>query len=172
MKKLLASAFAALCLVLASCSDKSDEPIWDYAPYILSIDIVDSEGNNLLDPEVKGNIADQPIRMLYRDEAYEMLIPDETNPKSRYYLPRFFGLVLSRGRYYEIDPDKPWQLWWGELDRSESRTFNFELQIESINRAPFSFELKINNKGKGEVEQELYLDGKKVATPTHCTIVL
>lgn len=56
MKKNLFLALLVLLPVLQSCSDKNDDTIWDYAPYVLSMDIVDSEGHNLLDPEVDGNI--------------------------------------------------------------------------------------------------------------------
>lgn len=171
MKKLLNLALAVLFLGLMSCNDK-DEPIWDYNPYVLNIDIVDADGNNLLDPAVEGNIAGESILMGYNDLFYEMLTPDTDNSPNRYYLPTFFGLVRQCGWDYETSTPTSWQLRWGEFDCAVSKTYNFDLYITCINRAPFSFELKITNKGNGEVYEELSVDGKKVDTPNHYTIVL
>lgn len=60
-----------------SCSEAEQEPdgpeegvIWDIAPICVNIQLVDDEGNNLLDPETEGNWVGEELYIGYKDEAY------------------------------------------------------------------------------------------------------
>ncbi len=58
MKRLIALSLVGMLLCLGGCKNSDDEEwkIWDYVPYVLTIDIEDAQGNNLLDPAADGNI--------------------------------------------------------------------------------------------------------------------
>lgn len=172
MKKILFLALGLLLSGLQSCSDKNEDTIWDYAPYILSMDVVDSEGRNLLDPDVEGNIIGERIEMFYDDECYPVRLAEIPEMQSRYYLPRFFGLVRSKKWDYEVHEYTVWQLFWGEFDCAYSRSYSFSLQFPERNGLTYEFDLKISNKGGDNVTRELKVNGKKMEEPSGFTIVL
>ena len=55
-----------MLMTAAACSDNNDDMpdddmIWDISPVVASIQLVDEDGNNLLDPEVEGNWIGEPM---------------------------------------------------------------------------------------------------------------
>lgn len=174
MKKILFFTFIMLFSGLQSCSDKNDDDdiIWDYAPYILSMDVVDSEGRNLLDPEVDGNIIGEKIEMFYDDECYPVRFTEIPEMQSREYFPRFFGLVRAQRWDYKAHEFTIWQLFWGEFDCGRSKSYSFSLQFPERGNLTYKFDLKIKNKGGDNVTKELKVNGKKLEDPSTFTIVL
>lgn len=103
---LVGAMLLSLCC-FTSCNDDEnlDGPapgvIWDIAPFGISIEVTDAEGNDLLNPDAENSIANQGIKMIYRDKTYEKdsLVCEVL---SRAYLARFYGLQTYRtkdGRY-------------------------------------------------------------------------
>lgn len=74
--------------------------IWDIAPIVLYISVQDAAGNDLLNPETPGNIANQGIKAIYKDKTYEKDIPVA---QTKAYLAILYGLQTIKdksGRYY------------------------------------------------------------------------
>lgn len=103
---LVGAMLLSLCC-FTSCNDDEnlDGPapgvIWDIAPFGISIEVTDAEGNDLLNPDAENSIANQGIKMIYRDKTYEKdsLVCEVL---SRAYLARFYGLQTYQtkdGRY-------------------------------------------------------------------------
>ena len=174
MKRFIPLVLIGTLLGLVGCTDADEEEwqIWDYAPYVLTIDIEDAQGNNLLDPAADGNITAEKIEMYYNRKYYAMYDLESLRPESRYYAPQMFGLRLIKQFDWETDVDKPWRLEWGEFDRAISGEYRFSFLFSDRNCEPYDFELKIVNKGEANVVEELTVNGKKAATPDHYTIVL
>ena len=103
---LLGAMLLSLCC-FTSCNDDENldgpapDVIWDIYPFGISIEVTDAEGNDLLNPETENSIANQGIKMIFRDKTYEKdsLVCEVL---SRDYLPRFYGLQTFQtkdGRY-------------------------------------------------------------------------
>lgn len=141
---------------LTSCGD-DDEPLIDVAPVKFTIEIVDAQGNNLLDPEFAGNILDKGLEMEYNGETYEAVINTESNAlvaiMSRAYLPVFYGLQV-----YEANSGKAgWIMSFGEFEGAvQQAEYQCTLRVKDLG---FSYKLKavVKHKGKG-YEHTYYLD--------------
>ena len=104
----------SLCC-FTSCNDDENldgpapDVIWDIYPFGISIEVTDAEGNDLLNPETENSIANQGIKMIYRNKTYkkDSLVTDE---QTRDILVRFYGLqtyqrkdgsyLLAIGEFY------------------------------------------------------------------------
>ena len=120
-------------LLLCACGeDKEEEPIWDMAPVNVMIHIRDNNGNNLLSPDVSGNLHGKKIVAEYHGKEYE-LNWDATNG-TRYYMPFFSGLTLQTGYTQSGDNLEPDQnknyLSFGEFDGAENQDISISLNIE------------------------------------------
>lgn len=137
MKSLKLLLLPLFVLLLSSCDN---DVIIDYAPYIVQIKLLNSEGENLLDESVAGNIVDSNIAMSYGETIYPMVTPDYlgNNVKSRYYLPTFRGLQR------EPNFEEGYILTWGEFDCAKSNNYEFTLNIPGYD--PFDFQLEIKKK--------------------------
>lgn len=68
MKKLFAIAFALLALIFTGC-DNEDYPLVSRPFVDFRLEIYDSNGLNLLDPEVEGNLIGSQIRYKFEDQV-------------------------------------------------------------------------------------------------------
>lgn len=155
-------------MVICAASACDDDVIYDFAPYTLNINVVDKEGNNLLDPDIEGNITGETIVMDYDGQTYLMnnignSYPEMSTPVSRAYMPHFYGLVLT-------SINGPWHLSFGEIDAAVSAEHNMVLRIPSrgINK---HFNVVISSK-HDDVTFKLKVDGKKHKPAGEYTIVL
>lgn len=59
---------------LTNCSDDPDGPdpdvIWDIYPFSIPIRVVDTSGNDLLDPDTEGSLADKGIKAIYKGTEF------------------------------------------------------------------------------------------------------
>lgn len=166
--KTLSQLLTALMVMLTVSACKNEDIIYDYAPYVLNINITDKEGNNLLDPDVDGNITDETIEMEYDGQTYTMVNTDdkyhgESIPVSRYYLPHFYGLSLNSYR-------APWHLSFGEFDRAVSAEYEMTLRIPARNIEKH-FKVTISRK-KDDRVADMWVDGVKHKPADEYTIVL
>lgn len=165
--KALSRLLTALIVLLTVSSCKNDI-IYDYAPYILNINVTDNAGNNLLDPDVDGNITDETIEMEYDGKIYTMAdtgdkYPGECIPVSRYYMPVFYGLTLTSYR-------APWHLSFGEFDRAVNAEYEMTLRIPARNIEKH-FKVTISSK-KNDRVADMWVDGVKHKPADEYTIVL
>ena len=72
-----------------ACSDDEDEYlIWDFYPIILQIAVQDAQGNDLLNPETPGSIANSGIKAIYKGVTYEK---DSVMNPTKAYMAHFGG---------------------------------------------------------------------------------
>lgn len=163
-----------LATALASCNDE-DDIIYDFYPYELCISVQNPAGENLLDPDVEGNILDETVEMDYEGKTYPMNIVEsgylhEVKPLSRYYMPHFYGLVAySYPKDYSQELSTN-HLYFGEFDCAYSGNYACTLRIPSrgITRR---FEIRILNKNNN-VRRTLYIDYKEYKGDIPLTLVL
>ncbi len=77
-KQFGAFLLAAFALLAGGCSDGNEDydgpeegDIWDIYPYAINIVVTDEAGNDLLDPEAEGSIADQGIKAILGEMVFE-----------------------------------------------------------------------------------------------------
>lgn len=82
-----------LCTVGFTACDEidtgGDDMIWDFYPIVLYISVQDADGNDLLNPDTQGSIANQGIKAIYKETIYEK---DAPVSQTRAYLAHFRGL--------------------------------------------------------------------------------
>ena len=154
---------------MPSCNN--DEPIWDYAPVILKVNVVNQQGDNLLDSQYNGNILDGLMTLTYNGKTSGVALtpPEDLIPQSRYYLPTWYGAFVMSGENYWTypEPTEP-AIFIGEFDGSASGKFDMTLTLGDK-----SFELSFTSKvNKGDVKREFFIDGKKNSNNNLYTITL
>ena len=155
--KLLMMVWA--CVVgacLTSCGD-DDVPLVDVPPVDFMIEIVDAQGNNLLDPDFAGNILDKGLEMEYNGETYEAVINPESNAPvafmSRAYLPVFYGLQV----YEETPGNADWIMSFGEFEVVvQQAEYQCTLLVKDLGLA-YNLKAVVKHKGEG-YECTYYLD--------------
>lgn len=153
MKKFSALLLSLVMLLpFASCGD--DDVITDYYPIILSVEFVNSDNQNLLEPETQGNLLDEIIKVKCDDVEYEVDPKAVSGPNSRYYLPTWSDPYVGNA----LMPDGSIQkcVIIGEYDGAENATKTVTISVRGKNYA-----LSFTNKVKGDkVKRQFYLDGK------------
>lgn len=75
MKKILFYLTFLSCCLLTACGDDGNGiRREDYYPRPILLHIINSDGENLLDPDVEGNILGNDIKVLYKGETYRPLL--------------------------------------------------------------------------------------------------
>ncbi len=148
-------------VALSSCSDDDDGPaddvIWDIYPITLQIRLVDSEGNNLLDPKVPGNWYGTEMWMENNGKRYEIKWVDPDNlpvnvpapffrshsDNSRAIMAEFHGFYMNTLEYIyggnpvgtEISPDLATTvLEWGNYDGTKNIHEYMTFGIKELNQ--------------------------------------
>ena len=165
---LLGAILLSLCC-FTSCNENEnlDEPdpdvIWDIYPFNINIEVTDAEGNDLLNPETENSIANQGIKMIYRNKTYkkDSLVTDE---QTRDILVRFYGLqtyqrkdgsyLLAIGEFYgNRDYDNEYIILdWNDATPKDTITFSHKFWWE--NQEP-------------ESETTVRLNGVETDNPIH-----
>ena len=163
MKRLLHIILAAAVLLPAvhSCTGMGSDVIYDIAPIVLRVYLVDSDGTDLLDPANAGNGIDMSgITAEFQGKTYVLSDKEQGAREvgTKAYMPYFSGLNL------ESDPYGRWMLSFGELDGEE----NFDNEDFTINWGDgTSTVITIFNKfkwktsGSPSITRRFYVDGKK-----------
>ena len=163
MKRLLHIILAAAVLLPAvhSCTGMGSDVIYDIAPIVLRVYLVDSDGTDLLDPANAGNGIDvSGITAEFQGKTYVLSDKEQgvREVGTKAYMPYFSGLNL------ESDPYGRWMLSFGELDGEE----NFDNEDFTINWGDgTSTVITIFNKfkwktsGSPSITRRFYVDGKK-----------
>jgi hypothetical protein len=152
MKKNLLYLITTLTSLLIGCSDIGGD-IWDFVNYDVIFTVVDNSGNDLLNPETRGNIVEKDITVEYNGKKYK-----RGDVETRFNMPRSLGL---RSHYYE--PVRATVLSFGEFSptknyRGESLTINWGDGTQDI----IKFDLHITWKNHDPtVHKIIYLNGKQ-----------
>lgn len=139
-----------------SC-ESEESMMWDFYPIVLQISVQDAQGNDLLNPETEGSIANQGIKAIYRGEIYQK---DESIDRTRAYQASFQGLQTSQS-----ENDGLYYLTFGEFNGDE--TFRKEEIVIDWNdntsdKISFSNRLTWATKNKPVIKREFYLNGKEI----------
>lgn len=88
-------------LSVVSCyDDKEPELMWEFYPIVIYAYVEDVHGNDLLAPDVRNNIADSGIKVVYKGCVYDK--DSAVDEKVRTYMPELRGLRIEKllnGRY-------------------------------------------------------------------------
>lgn len=147
--------------------DAYDGMIWDYAPVDLAICIYDTEGYNLLDESVEGNILDQEISITYNDQTYYIGQGAEYVATRDIYF-EFTGLTL------ESASSDVATLYFGSFEGASDYDMNLTLNIGTENSYALRYIRDFEHPDLLEqpiVEEELYIDGNIIEGKTF-TIVM
>lgn len=169
MKKVLFYLFLSLLLPgVTGCKNHNDEPddddgvVWDIGAAEIFIKILDKDGNNLLDPNMKGNWVGAPMFMVYNNEQYPAKWKQEDlTRQTRYYMAHFEGLVWN-GVWTYLPPQNL-SLEFGEFQGEANLDIEADFLIEEINtiyKIKYVHTFRWENK-KPHVENHIYLNGKE-----------
>lgn len=148
-----------LCAVgFTACDEietEGDNMIWDFAPIELYIAVQDAEGNDLLNPDTPGNIANQGIKAIYKETIYEK---DAPVSQTKAYMPHFRGLQTIKSK------EGVYILTFGEF--AGDKTFDNEQVIIDWNdgtKDVITFSNKLSWKSKNEpvIDRTFNLNGKE-----------
>ena len=151
-------------LVLFSCDGIfGDRKIWDISPVEYIVQVVNTNGVDLLNPDNPSSIAASGIKVQYNGKEYECN-KEQSAVNTKAYMPRFYGLKVQKNPY--IPGGTNYFLYFGELDGAKSYS-NEEITIMwgdgSSDKVKFNrkFRWKIN--GDPDISEEWFLNGNKVA---------
>ncbi|MBQ0024690.1 MAG: hypothetical protein KBT00_03060 [Bacteroidales bacterium] len=138
-------------LLCAGCAKEVD-----WYPVTVSFYIVDSEGNDLLDPASESFIGDD-ISLSYKGNEYVYSIPTKT------YLPVFYGLIIEKdnlvGKYCAR---------FGELDGADNYDDDFIIRFPDGTSRTLHYDRRVNCLTVS-ARQKWFLDGVRVDYPVIIT---
>ncbi len=149
-----------MALGLLSC-DKINNggKIWDISPVVVTLQVVDSKGVDILNPENINSIPVSGVKAFYKGVEYEC---NKEMPavSTKAYLPQFYGLRICKNSYYGT-----YSLQFGELEGAKSYS-NEEITISwgngTTDKIKFNRKFRWKLNGDPEVHQEWFLNGNKV----------
>jgi hypothetical protein len=112
MKKILCAI--ALLAGLSSCNGllNTDPPIVDWAPVVVYIDAVDTQGNSIITDGMPG------MSLTFQGKTYEAKTEkqawEDAHAQTKAYLARMYGLFTRK--YEDEDGDSRYYLVFGEID--------------------------------------------------------
>ena len=134
--------------------------IWDIAPVVFSVQVLDAGGVDLLNKDNPNSIDTSGIKALYRGVEYKCR-NDEYALSTKAYAPQFHGLQLSKNIRTGV-----YILRFGELDGAKSYS-NEELTIYwgdgSSDKIKFNRKFKWRFNGDPDSSEEWFLNDKKVS---------
>lgn len=144
---------------LFSCDKKEERRIWDISPIVVTINVVDAKGNDLLNPETLNRLDLTKIKAICGDEEY--VCNEDVESKTRYYMPSFYGLKSVKGH------EGLYNLEFGEFNGAQSYT-NKEVTIvwENGSTDKISFNRNYTTKKNGDpvIKDEWFLNGVKATS--------
>ncbi len=166
-KSLLIAIAAVLAICFSSCKNDDDFVIRDIYPVTFDFTIVDSEGNNLLDPAREDNALSDNIHVVFEGEEYPIIDFTE-HPQaidhSRAYLPSFYGLVAYPMPGENYDANAKRYLSFGEFNGACDQDLTIELVWPEQNRRhtvriKHTYAMKNNDP---DITNTRYFDGQEV----------
>lgn len=157
MRRIIFLLLASVTL-LSSC-DKGDGMIWDIAPVVMFVRVVDTEGRDLLNPQTPGALNLSEIKAIYNGQEY-VCNSAANEVSTKYYLPHFYGLKSDFHPF-----DEMYQLLFGEFEGARSyknESIKLVWADGSSDIIRFNRTYKSGSKGEPSIKQEWFLNDKKV----------
>ena len=173
-------------LMLSSCDyTRGDEPnddgewIYDLTPITFEVEILNQDGENLLEESTPGNILGSEMFLIYNGERYEIIngyidTPYFPYPNgTRFYMPSWYGGFIAPYWYPSKDlPERENSLHIGEFEGGTDGV-SFDLSLNGHSYI-VSYTNKVSfHKGQIDAERHYYLDGVEVCSDTpYCTFTI
>lgn len=159
--KRISCLFLTSIILLSACKDNPDYKIWDIAPVVVAVSVVDPQGNDLLNPINSNAFELSSIKAIYKDKEYVCDIAADRKGDSKAYMPHFYGLLT-----YFNERLGSQILNFGEFDgaksyKDESIKLVWPDGSSDVIRYNRVFKWKAN--GDPSVQQEWFLNNSKVA---------
>ncbi len=151
--------FGIMALTLLSCEKiNNDGKVWDIYPVVVTVQVVNTGGTDLLNPDNQNSLDSSIIKAVYKGLEYKCN-KGLAQANTKAYLPHFYGLRMQKnpiGKYF---------LLFGEFDGAKSYT-NEEVTIfwgdGSSDKIKFNRKFRWKSNGDPSVSQEWFLNGNKV----------
>lgn len=147
-----------MALGLLSC-DKNDDIVWDINPVVVTLNVVDAKGVDILNPENSNSIPLSGVKAFYNGVEYECST-ELMAVSTKAYLPHFYGLRAMKNTY-----NGSYYLQFGELEGAKSY-LNEEVTISwgdgTSDKIKFNRKFRWKSNGDPEAHQEWFLNGTKV----------
>lgn len=156
MKKILLYLTLLSCCLLTACGDDNNEiRREDYYPRDICCHIVNPDGENLLDPDVEGNILDNDIKVLFKGKTYTPLFEIVDYEKLGLYIVGKVGV----GPCLYFGPFNPVDNYRNETFILDLGTETFEISFDICVEKDHSISLgmKINGERQSLLEGEIVL---------------
>lgn len=158
-----------LVLFISACSKEDDDPgyIWEIYPIEFEIKVVNSNGENLLDPKNPDNILDTEMYVIFRDEKFDVRYGYPDGPFFPYptkALPvEWLGAFIAP--YFEFYPGMPERenyLYIGQFYGDSNGKTQFKLYIDGQ-----KFTIYFTNKitAPENIERHYFIDDKEIPGP-------
>ena len=171
IKKCMFLLMAGACvnMGLTACSSDNDNAspenvIWDFSPIIYCVYLEGANGQDLLDPNVKGNLR-EAVSIVCNDSIFypdsSDVFTDAEYRMTRYYMPEPLRLRIWNGN---VQRNKRYMLAFGEFDRAKSHEWQeVTLQIGEAKQTKLAFhnETTIQRNGSSTLECDFYYNGTK-----------
>lgn len=166
MNYLCMLVMAIVAMAMPSCSDE-DVILMDIFPTSIEIEIRDASGNDLLNPEIQGNIVGEDVSMEYDGKKYDAEWNSGEYEGPRVPWPTFFGLK------HRSQNNKNWAFQLGEFPGGENYDITIPLKCKGhVFNIRIVHNFKMSNKVENiKSEIKVYLDGKECES-TYVKIVL
>lgn len=178
MKSILIVIITSIALLLPACNDDNNGPyaIWDIYPLEYGIEVVNADGEDLLDSATEGNILGQTATLVINGVSTDYVLKDSnaayddddeykegTETKTRMYLAHYYGVKVQRS----IDKN---YLMIGEWQGEDTATYEMQLII-----AGHTYDIRLTNEyrwknNKPKIKRTYMLNGEY--TEWHTKIVL
>ncbi|MDR1225875.1 MAG: hypothetical protein LBK47_03130 [Prevotellaceae bacterium] len=158
MKKTACFVLVVTTLAFMGCeiNVESDCGDWDFSPHSVFFDVMDAEGNNLLDSATVNNILNDSITVLYKNKTYSIATCDEKQGyATKAIKPEPLALRLIYHGYYE-----KMMLSFGEFGPS---SYNLGYHGET-------FTISWGDGREDEVKFDLYITWKKCKPTVHTVL--
>ena len=140
--------------------------IWDLAPLVFNIYLLDDKGRDLLNTTVDGHVDLDSVKAIFQGKEYYL----NKKPENRAILPDFTGLTRP---WHDQNDTRAYPIYFGELDGTE--TFENEMLImdwSTLGRDTITFTSKMEWKnGKPTFIRRYSLNGEEVDKDTARPII-
>ncbi len=158
-KKYLLLGIVALGLLSCDIIGNNGE-IWDISPVVVTLNVVDANGVDLLNPDNSNSIPVSGLKASYKGVEY---VCNKELPavSTKAYMPYFYGLKVFKNSYYDT-----YTLQFGELDGAKSYS-NEEVTIfwgdGTSDKIKFNRKFRWKLNGDPSISQEWFLNGSKMS---------
>lgn len=148
-----------LALTLLSCDKTiSDRMIWDIYPVVVTLQVTNANGIDLLNPDNQNSYATDSIKAVYNGKEYKCN-KGISSANTKTYLAQFYGLKMIKNQF------GTYILCFGEFNGAKSYS-NEEVTIfwgdGTSDKIKFNRKFRFTSSGDPDISEDWYLNGAKV----------